>query len=107
MGFYNTRNRVRSVDQVNSKRQFNNKNILEEDPEQKQACKLLKTLPGSRGSRLLAAMKGSLIKGPLNKKKKKSRSEMSPRTADNSPSSARKDPKFRFIPRPLAASTFR
>lgn len=61
-----SRGHLRSMEQVSCKRQLN-KDL--ENLERKQAYTLAKKMPGSRGQQLMAAMRGSLSAGSLNKKR--------------------------------------
>ncbi|CAK9173400.1 unnamed protein product [Ilex paraguariensis] len=90
------------VDKVSCKRQPNKEM---EDSERKQACRLIKSMPSSRGSKLMAALKGSNSVGSQNKRRSR-RIGLSPARNANA-SSARRKSDVRSVIRPLAAGSFR
>uniref|UniRef100_A0A5B7AVI3 Ubiquitin carboxyl-terminal hydrolase n=1 Tax=Davidia involucrata TaxID=16924 RepID=A0A5B7AVI3_DAVIN len=76
-----------------------------EDPQRKQAYKVLRAMPSLRGSQLMAAMGGSHSEGSLNKKRTRMTDLSSKR--DDSPSSARQRPNLSSVIRPVAAGNIR
>ncbi|XP_052208782.1 ubiquitin carboxyl-terminal hydrolase 21-like isoform X2 [Diospyros lotus] len=90
-----------SEKQVPCKRQLN-KDL--DDPERKQAVKLLKAMPGGRSSKLLAAMNRSNGEGHPNSKRSRRTDLTSNR---NGPSSTGHKPNLRSSVRPVAAGGLR
>ncbi|XP_059307063.1 ubiquitin carboxyl-terminal hydrolase 20-like [Lycium ferocissimum] len=99
------RGHVTLADQVSCKHQ--SQKDLEQDLERKEACSLIKkTIPGSRGQQLMAAMRGSQSEGSfLNKKRRKI--EGSPSSRDDRSSAGRRRSSFGSGLHPVMASSFR
>ncbi|KAA8525876.1 hypothetical protein F0562_007731 [Nyssa sinensis] len=92
---------LRSQDKVPSKRTLN-KDL--ENPERKQARKILRTMPNVRSSQLMAALEGSDSEG-LNKKRNRKMGLSSKK--DDSPSSARHRSNLSSVMRTVAAGNLR